>query len=275
MRLTILVDNQASHKLRGEWGLSILIEADGRKILLDTGASALFQENAARLHLPLSDLDYLVLSHGHWDHTWGLPGLIQTYLADQIPIDRRPRLIAHPLVTAPKLRDNGSEFGVWFSKTALTRHFRTNFTSAPQWLTPNLLYLGEITRRNFFENQQPLGKTIQHETLIADFLTEDTALAYRSPDGLIIITGCSHSGICNIIDQARELCREARIVDIVGGFHLLNTDPARLKATIAYFKNLNPRQIHPGHCTDFASRAALAQVVPVKEISVGLQLDYE
>jgi 7,8-dihydropterin-6-yl-methyl-4-(beta-D-ribofuranosyl)aminobenzene 5'-phosphate synthase len=275
MRLTILVDNQASHKLRGEWGLSILVETDGRKILLDTGASGLFRENAVRLGLSLSDLDYLVLSHGHWDHTWGLSSLIQTYLTDQIPVGQRPRLIAHPLVTAPKFRDNGSEFGLWFTEATLTHHFQTNFSSAPQWLTENLLYLGEIPRRNSFESQQPLGQVATANGLTPDFLNDDTALVYRSRDGLIIITGCSHSGICNIIGQARELCGEERVIDIIGGFHLLNTSPVRLTETMSFFKKLNPDQSHPCHCTDFASKAALQQIVPVNEAGVGLQLDYK
>jgi 7,8-dihydropterin-6-yl-methyl-4-(beta-D-ribofuranosyl)aminobenzene 5'-phosphate synthase len=275
MRLTILVDNQASHQLTGEWGLSILVEADGRKILLDTGASGLFRENAARLGLGLTDLDYLVISHGHSDHTWGLPYLIQDYLAAQIPVAKRPCLIAHPLATMAKFRDNGSEFGVWFPESTLTRHFRTNLSSKPQWLTENLLFLGEIPRGNSFESQQPLGQIASSEGLTADYLWDDTALAYRSPAGLIIITGCSHSGICNIIAHARTLCEEERIVDIVGGFHLLNPDAGRLEQTAAFFKSLNSRQSHPCHCTDFISKAALQQVVPVKEVSVGMQLHYE
>jgi 7,8-dihydropterin-6-yl-methyl-4-(beta-D-ribofuranosyl)aminobenzene 5'-phosphate synthase len=275
MHLTILVDNQASHKLSGEWGLSILVEADGQKILLDTGASGLFLENAAQLGLSLSNLDYLVLSHGHWDHTWGLPGLIQDYLNSQIPVAQRPCLIAHPLVTAPKFRDNGSEFGLWFSKATLTRHFRTNLSAKPQWLTENLLFLGEIPHCNLFESQRALGQVLQAERLTPDFLIDDSALAYRSKEGLIIITGCSHSGICNIIEQAQQLCGEERIVDIVGGFHLLNPDPDRLAHTLTFFKKLNPGQLHPCHCTDFASKAALQQVVPVNEVGVGLQLHFE
>jgi 7,8-dihydropterin-6-yl-methyl-4-(beta-D-ribofuranosyl)aminobenzene 5'-phosphate synthase len=275
MRLTILVDNQASQQLGGEWGLSILLEADGRKILLDTGASGLFRENAARLSLPLTDLDYLVLSHGHSDHTWGLPDLIRDYLAGQISVAQRPRLVAHPLVAAPKFRDNGTEFGLWFAEATLARHFRTNFSRAPQWLTENLLFLGEIPRRNSFEGQSPLGKVVQPDGLTPDFLLDDTALVYRSPDGLIIITGCSHSGICNIIEQAQELCGEGRIADIVGGFHLLNTDSVRLAETTNFFKKLNPGHLHPCHCTDFAAKAALQPVIPVEEVSVGLQLNYE
>jgi 7,8-dihydropterin-6-yl-methyl-4-(beta-D-ribofuranosyl)aminobenzene 5'-phosphate synthase len=274
MRITILVDNQANRNLCGEWGLSILIEADGQKILLDTGASGLFRENAAQLGLSLTDLNYLILSHGHLDHTWGLPSLIQDYLANQTPIAKRPVLVAHPLITAPKFRDDGSEFGIWFSEATLTRHFKTNFNAKPQWLTENLLFLGEIPRCNSFESQHPLGKVALPDGLTPDYLTDDTALVYRSKKGLIIITGCSHSGICNIVKQAQNLCKEERIVDIVGGFHLLNAEPVRLSETLSFFKNLKPEQLHPCHCTDFHAKAILQATLPIKEVNVGLQLKY-
>jgi 7,8-dihydropterin-6-yl-methyl-4-(beta-D-ribofuranosyl)aminobenzene 5'-phosphate synthase len=242
--------------------------------LLDTGASGLFLENANRLGISLTDLDYLVLSHGHWDHTWGLPSLIQYYLTSQIPVAQRPCLTAHPLVTAPKFRDNGSEFGIWFPETTLTRQFRTEYSSKPKWLTENLLFLGAITRKTAFENRRPLGKCGQQGILTADYLVEDTALAYRTDHGLVIITGCSHCGICNIIEQAREVCGEGRIVDVIGGFHLLNSDTDQIQATVAYFQKLNPTEIHPCHCTDLQAKIALAQTMSVKEVAVGLQLKY-
>jgi 7,8-dihydropterin-6-yl-methyl-4-(beta-D-ribofuranosyl)aminobenzene 5'-phosphate synthase len=274
MRLTILMDNQAANNLNSEWGLSFLIEADGQKILLDTGVSGQFLENAARLGFTLTDLDYLVLSHGHWDHTWGLPSLIRYYLTNQIQVTERPRLVAHPLVAAPKFRDNGSELGIWFQETTLTRHFRTELSREPKWLTKNLLFLGEIARKTAFENRKPLGKCEQQGVLIADYLFDDTALAYRTDHGLIIITGCSHCGICNIIEQAREVCGEERIIDVIGGFHLLNPVADQMQATVAYFRDLNPAGLHPCHCTDLQSKIALAQAAPVKEVTVGLQLEY-
>jgi 7,8-dihydropterin-6-yl-methyl-4-(beta-D-ribofuranosyl)aminobenzene 5'-phosphate synthase len=273
MRLTVLVDNQAARNLYAEWGLSIFIAADGQRILLDVGASDLFLTNAARLQVDLLDLDYLILSHGHWDHTWGLDGLLKLYLLRELPVEKRPTLIAHPVALTPKFRDNGSEYGALLHESLLARNLKTNLVKEPVWLSDNLVYLGEIERK--IEPERVMGKTVSSIGLTGDYLWDDTALAYQLPQGLVIITGCSHSGICNIVRQAQIICNEERIIDIVGGFHLLNPAPDRLQETIAFLKKVNPGQLHPCHCTDLHSKIALQQAAPVKEVGCGLELNYE
>jgi 7,8-dihydropterin-6-yl-methyl-4-(beta-D-ribofuranosyl)aminobenzene 5'-phosphate synthase len=81
-----------------------------------------------------------------------------------------------------------------------------------------------------------LGKTVISGDLTDDCTWDDSALAYKFPEGLVIITGCSHSGICNIVRQAQIICNEERIIDIVGGFHLLNPAPELLNKTVTFFK---------------------------------------
>jgi 7,8-dihydropterin-6-yl-methyl-4-(beta-D-ribofuranosyl)aminobenzene 5'-phosphate synthase len=274
MRLTVLVENQASFALRGEWGLSVFIEAEGQRILFDFGVSDLLLANAARLQVDLLKLDYLVLSHGHKDHSWGLDWLLKFYLLQKLPLEKRPTLIAHPRALALKFPDNdGIEDGVMLDESLLKRNLKTNLTKEPVWLSDHLVYLGEIARK--IEKEQAMGKTISSAALTADYLWDDTALAYKLPQGLVIITGCSHSGICNIVRQAQLICNEERIVDIIGGYHLLNPAPGRLQETIAFLKKINPGQLHPCHCTDLPSKMALGQVSPVKEVYCGLELNYE
>jgi len=108
-----------------------------------------------------------------------------------------------------------------------------------------------------------------------DYLYDDTALAYKSSQSLGIITGCSHSGICNIVEQAKKLCKEERVIDIVGGLHLLDPSEKQMKGTLEYMKKLNPKQVHACHCTDLNSKIALSKVVDLKEVGVGLVLEYE
>jgi 7,8-dihydropterin-6-yl-methyl-4-(beta-D-ribofuranosyl)aminobenzene 5'-phosphate synthase len=274
MRLTVLVENQASFYLRGEWGLSVFIEAEGQRILFDFGVSDLFLANAARLQVDLLKLDYLVLSHGHKDHSWGLDWLLKFYLLQRLALEKRPTLIAHPLALAPKFPDNdGIEDGVMLDESLLKRNLKTNLTKEPVWLSDHLVYLGEIARK--FEKEQAMGETVISASMTADYLWDDTALAYKLPQGLVIITGCSHSGICNIVRQAQLICNEERIVDIIGGYHLLNPASGRLQETIAFLKKINPGQLHPCHCTDLPSKMALGQVATVKEVYCGLKLDYE
>jgi 7,8-dihydropterin-6-yl-methyl-4-(beta-D-ribofuranosyl)aminobenzene 5'-phosphate synthase len=276
MRLTILVDNNAGHNLAGEWGLSFFIEADGRNILFDTGASDLFLKNAVRLKIDLLSLDYLIFSHGHYDHTWGLDFLLQNYLAARITPENRPALIAHPGTFVPKFRDDGNEFGILLSQSTLKRNFQTNLTREPFQLTENLFFLGEIPRKFDFEGKTSLGQTLVSDSLTADYLFDDTALVYKTSKGLIVITGCSHSGVCNIVEHAREVCKEERVIDIIGGFHLmeLKNDDPKLKGASCYLKKLNPVQIHPCHCTDLHCKMALAEVSMVNEACSGLELKY-
>ena len=105
-------------------------------------------------------------------------------------------------------------------------------------------------------------------------MVEDSALAYKSEDGLVIITGCSHAGICNIIEYAKAVCSENRINDVVGGLHLQNPPEKQLQGTMNYFEKLALKRIHACHCTDLQSKIALSEVVEIKEVGVGLSLTY-
>jgi Metal-dependent hydrolases of the beta-lactamase superfamily II len=104
---------------------------------------------------------------------------------------------------------------------------------------------------------------------------EDSALAYRSSEGLVIITGCSHAGICNIVEHAKGICGENKIVDIVGGLHLLDPSKEQMQGTLDYMKKLQPNEVHACHCTDLNSKIALSRVVNLREVGVGLKLEYK
>ena len=147
----------------------------------------------------------------------------------------------------------------------------------PVWLTENQVFLGEIERKNDFEAKSPIGKIVKPNFEFGedDYLMDDSALAYKSSRGLVIITSCSHAGICNIIEYAKKICEDNRIIDIVGGFHLLNPSKEQLQGTLEYMKKLQPNEVHACHCTDLNSKIALSRVVNLKEVGVGLKLEYE
>ncbi len=212
MDLTLLVDNNTfiDRYLTAEPGLSILIEDDDVNVLFDVGYSDLFLKNAAKLGKDLSRLDYLVLSHSHLDHTWGLDPYIR-YLAEGI-IEGRPvqppTLVAHPEVFCSVGIGGLTEIGSLVSKEKAGRHMELALGKAPVNLSPRLTFLGEIPRENDFEGKTPLGIKQTEAGPVPDLIPDDTALAYKSDQGLVIITGCSHSGICNIISHARNVCKE-------------------------------------------------------------------
>ena len=280
LNLTVLIDNntltQIDADLRGEPGLCFYIQLAKKKILFDTGYSRLFIENAHKMRINLHDIDYIVLSHGHLDHTWGLVSLIQeqnTWATLKLSF-RRPEIIAHPDVFLLKTASKKRQIGSLINQEEISRRMDLRLSKSPIWISRELVFLGEIQRSNDFEGQKPEGKVQKDGKLIDDYLLDDSALVYRSKDGLVIITGCSHAGICNIIDYAKKICKENRIIDIIGGLHLQNPPKRQLKQTLNYLKTLNLNLIHASHCTDLNSKITLSKVVKIADVGVGLKLRY-
>jgi 7,8-dihydropterin-6-yl-methyl-4-(beta-D-ribofuranosyl)aminobenzene 5'-phosphate synthase len=183
-------------------------------------------------------------------------------------------LVTHPATLLPKYLEELGEIGSNLSLARVARSFQVQLSKEPLWLTENLVFLGEIERYNNFEALQPLGKVLDADREYEDYLWEDSALAYRSARGMVIITGCSHAGICNIVEQAKKVCQEERVLDIIGGFHLLDPSTEQLQGTINYMKELGTPLIHACHCTDLASKLALSRVINIGEVGVGTCFSY-
>ena len=279
MRLTVLTDNNTliDRYFLGEPGVSYLIQDDSTRILFDVGYSNAFIINAQKMNLDLLRSDYIVLSHGHLDHTGGLDHLIKVYTEakiESIPCNK-PTLIGHPDVFHSKSIDGLNEIGCAIPESKLNRHFGVCLTKKPFWLTDRLVFLGEIERTNDFENKEPLGEVHTEDGTGPDFLLDDTALAYKGEHGLVIITGCSHAGICNIIEHARKVCGRDKITDVIGGFHLMNPSKNQLDKTLEYFKTIQPDALHACHCVDLDSKIALSKEANIKEVGVGLSIEYK
>lgn len=276
MKITVLVDNNVQEvNVFGEWGLSLLIEEQENRVLFDMGASDLFIANARELGVGFRNLTHVAFSHGHDDHTGGLGEFMRLYENHLVKLTDRPTFLVHPHTLLPKMRKDGTFFGSLFPAEVVGQHFSLQMSKEPVWLSDRLVYLGEIPRTNDFENQSPIGKVQLNDTLIDDYLRDDTGFAYKSSQGLVVIVGCSHSGICNIVEYARKVCDDERVLDIVGGFHLLNPKPEVLRGTVEYMRQLQPVHLHATHCTDLRSKLALAQVANIEEIGVGSVLKYD
>jgi 7,8-dihydropterin-6-yl-methyl-4-(beta-D-ribofuranosyl)aminobenzene 5'-phosphate synthase len=253
MKLTVLNDNAPGDICKSEHGLSYFIEAD-KKILLDTGASDLFLKNAALLNIDLEDIDTVVLSHGHWDHGNGLIHL------------KNKSLITHPDSFQKKYRKKDRSYiGLPLSETEAANNFKLITTKKPYQISEQIVFLGEIPRLNNFE-----AKTTSFEldNGTEDFVLDDSAIAVKTTKGLVVVSGCAHSGICNIIDYAQKVTGIKTVYGVIGGFHLKKNDTQTQK-TIDYFKKQDIQAIYPSHCTALPALAAFYQTFDTEQVLSG------
>ena len=261
MLLKVLLDNNTfiDEYYLGEPGLSFYLEDNKTKILFDTGYSDAFIKNANKMGIDLNDINYIVLSHGHNDHTGGLRYLKENDLSNIT-------LIAHHGVFDSR-KYNGLEICSHVKLDELNIKEYIDATR-PIKITDNLYFLGQINKVNPFENRT-IGILGNGK---ADEVIDDSALVYKTHDGLFIITACSHSGICNIIENGKKLFNDERIIGVIGGFHLLNDDN-QLKETVNYFVTHNIKELYPCHCVSLFAKMKMAEVCNVHEVGVGLTIN--
>ena len=271
MKLTVLVDNNTyiDQYYCAEPALSYLIEDGAHKILFDTGYSGLLIQNAEAMQLDLATIDSIVISHGHNDHTRGL-----SYLSAQYDLTH-VKLFAHPAAFHEKIFE-GLVIGAPVSVEDLSRKCQLHLSKTPVQISPNVFFLGEIPEYTDFEQRQAFGQCQTEGIFCDDYVVDDSALVYQTEQGIYIISGCAHSGICNTIEHAKKITGETRVLGVLGvlgGFHLFDVDE-RLHKTIAYFVQNNIQQLYPCHCVSFVAKAEIHQVIAINEVGVGLTVSW-
>ncbi|MGB6872961.1 MAG: MBL fold metallo-hydrolase [Dehalococcoidia bacterium] len=259
IEITTLSENTAGRvNLLAEWGLSILIEADGYKILLDTGRSFSAAYNAITLGIDLSQIDKIVFSHGHFDHTGGLLHILRM-------MKREVEVIAHPDIWTAKYVKHPEEeeeyAGVPFPReVAETLGASFNLTREPVWISENIVTSGEIPMITEYEKIDPILYVKEKGELKPDPLWDDQALFIKSEKGLIIILGCAHRGIINTIRHAQKLTGVKPVYAVIGGTHLVSASPQRMDLTIAELLSFGIKRLGVSHCTGLPASAILAHM---------------
>lgn len=249
-----------------EPAVSYYIEDNGETILFDTGYSDVFLSNAKKMGIDLAKADHIVLSHGHNDHSGGLPYLKK--------VGKRFRLIAHPDAFVKREDDTGLSIGSPMDEESVNRCFDLSAHTEPYRISEHLIFLGQIKKTLPFEKDYAIGKKYINDKAYEDHIDDDSALVYTGKEGLFIITGCSHAGICNIIEQAKKVCGQDKIQGVIGGFHLFDIDE-RLHKTIDYFEENNIRLLYPCHCVSLGAKIEMGKRLKIHEVGVGLELEIE
>ena len=249
----------------GEWGFAALIEADGQRLLVDTGARPeTVLRNAAELGLDLSTVTDLVLTHNHADHTGGL----LTLRRELSPKNPKALTRAHVSrgIFLSRLNQEGRETSGLLPLRADYEKLGGTFIehAAPKELMPGVWLAGPIPRVHPEQNvglrgggmgrlQTPSGAT-------DDNVPEDSSVIIASPAGLIVVTGCGHAGIVNTLEYARTFSKEPRVHAAIGGFHLFAATEDQLAWTAGKLREFGVQHFLGAHCTGIEAVMRLRQL---------------
>lgn len=240
MKLTVLMENSACRtNVQAEHGLSLYLETEHHKILFDTGASDAFAKNAARLGVDLAGVDVAVLSHGHYDHSGGLACFLERN--DHAPV----YLSRHAF--EPHLAAQQRDIGV---DPALEGNSRFLLTG------DELVIDEELTLSSCNSRPRPYGEgsegmfTRRAGLLIPDDFRHEQYLLIREGGKRVLLSGCSHKGILNIMEWFRPDV-------LVGGFHFMGLRPGAELARAAEVLNRYDCQYYTSHCTGIEQYAFL------------------
>ncbi|QGT99284.1 Metal-dependent hydrolases of the beta-lactamase superfamily II [Candidatus Syntrophocurvum alkaliphilum] len=256
--VSILVENTAPMpSVIGEYGFAALVTVNNENYLIDTGNGDAIFKNASAMGENLNEVSNLIISHGHFDHTGAVSSLLK--------MGGIKKIYAHSAVFSKRYivtEDDKKDIGSCFSlEEVQTNNAEMIFTDNFTQIAPNIYLTGAVPRNNDYEDVGSFAggsfKTEHNGNLVDDTLPDDIALIIDHPDGLIIISGCAHSGIVNIINYAIEKTGRKKILSFIGGTHLMTASDERINKTIEFLKTCNFSQIIPCHCTGFYSAAKL------------------
>ena len=243
MKATVLTDNIENGTLKGEWGLAVYIEYKDKKILLDTGATELFAENAKKLGLSLADVDAAVLSHAHYDHADGMG----RFFGENEKADFYLR--------------RGCAEDCYFKKFIIRKYIgikkgslaaagkRIRYVSGMTelydgvYLVPHTTEgLSAIGVRESMYRRTPEGWK-------PDDFSHEQSLVFDTDKGLVVFNSCCHGGAVNIINEIGAAFPGKKVYALIGGFHLFNKPDAEVEAFADKIKETGTEYICTGHCT--------------------------
>lgn len=269
-KLTVNVDNIPLEQIKGEWGLSILVQYGEKKILADVGASELFADNMKKLGFSIEDVDYATLSHAHYDHANGMPRFFKEnakakfYLRESIAENcYAKKFIFRKYIGIPRnvLADYADRIEIVSGDYQL---------SEGVYLIPHKTAgLEKIGKREMMYQRTSKG-------WMPDNFSHEQSLVLDTDKGLVIINCCSHGGAVNVIREVTETFPDKHVHGLIGGFHLFNKSADEIKTVAREIKNTGIEFVCTGHCTKDRAYSILKEELgdKLEKLHVGLEMRF-
>ena len=259
MKFKILAENKTDSSLtKAEHGLSIYIEARGKKILFDSGASNLFIENAKSLGVDLKEVDFAVVSHGHYDHTGGFPAFCE--INQKAPIYMHRNAFRESFAYRNGALSEITAGIRWSPEERQAVEKRLIYTDGEVTINQNIKITGTVKAEDDF---QPTEKFFFYDSegkLREDDMSHEQCLVIREPEGLYIFSGCCHRGAVSSLNAGRDMFRGERTAAFIAGMHLYTCGEAKRAEVVEKICQQDVDKVIPVHCTgingicDFKSR---------------------
>lgn len=258
MDFTFLVENKTETEgIVAEHGLSIYIESGGKKILFDAGASDAFAMNAERLKTDLSQVDLVVVSHGHYDHTGGIPLFCRMNRRAPVYIHKNAFRESHGYDKG-KIEDEMCGIR-WTREQREAISDRLIFTDGPVKITEDILITGTVPMAEGFEPSEKFYYFGPNGAPVFDDMSHEQCLVIREEEGLYVFSGCSHRGVVSALQYARRLFPQTPVAALISGMHLYGADEGTRAETIRTLREEQVERILPVHCTGMNAIVELKQ----------------